>query len=152
DEPQTKKDPQSAYEPRSKPGIGQKFLEKFVGDWDVGKTFYPRMGDPARMNGECKQTMIHQGRFLQSEFTFNSQGDKTSGLGIIGFDGDSGKFTSVWTDARSTRMSFRQSQDKFDGEQIVLYGQSLGNDARGGFRTRTVTRLEDNGRKIVHRQ
>src|SRR5262249_21186003 len=80
------------------------------------------------------------------------QGDKTSGLGIIGFDGDSGKFTSVWTDARSTRMSFRQSQDKFDGEQIVLYGQSLGNDARGGFRTRTLTRLEDNGRKIVHRQ
>ena len=29
------KDPQASFEPRSKPGAGQKFLEKFVGDWDV---------------------------------------------------------------------------------------------------------------------
>src|SRR5215468_10476424 len=74
DPPAEKKDPQSTYEPRSKPGAGQKFLEKFVGDWDVVKTFYPRTGDPVRGKGECKQTMIHGGRFLRSEFTFG-QGD-----------------------------------------------------------------------------
>jgi hypothetical protein len=63
-----KKDPQSIYEPRSIPGAGQKFLEKFVGDWAVAKTFYPRTGDPVRQNGECRQTMIHEGRFLRSEY------------------------------------------------------------------------------------
>ena len=149
--PRDQKDPQSAYEPRSKPGAGQKFLEKFVGDWEVEKTFYPQTGDPVRAKGECKQTMIHEGRFLRSEFVFRQGDSQTTGTGLIGFEADSGLFTSVWTDSRSTRMSLRQSQDKFDGQEIVLYSRSLqeGKDAR---RSRTVTRLEDDGRKIVHRQ
>jgi hypothetical protein len=148
----TKKDPQSAYEPRSKPGAGQKFLEKFVGDWEVEKTFHPRTGDPVRTPGECKQTMIHEGRFLRSEFVFGRGDSRTTGTGTIGFESDTGLFTSVWTDSRSTRMSFRQGQDKFDGEQIVLYSQSLQDAGRDARRSRTVTRLEDEGRKIIHRQ
>ncbi len=39
--PAGQKDPQASYEPRSRPGAGQKFLEKFVGDWEVVKTFHP---------------------------------------------------------------------------------------------------------------
>jgi hypothetical protein len=148
---QDKKDPQSAYEPRSAPGIGQKFLEKFVGEWNVVKTFHPRSGDPVKMTGQCRQTMMHEGRFLRSEFVFGAGERKTTGLGIIGFETATGKFTSVWTDSRATRMSFRQSNDKFNGTEIVLFSQSLdsGNKER---RSRTTTRLEDNGRKIIHRQ
>src|SRR5262245_49152706 len=148
---QDKKDPQSAFEPRSNPGDGQKFLTKFVGDWDVVKTFHPRSGAPVRMKGECRQTMIHGGRFLQSEFVFYRDGEKTTGTGVIGFEAEAGKFTSVWTDSRSTRMSFRASETPFKSDEIVLFGQSLGagKDTR---RSRTVTRLEDQGRKIVHRQ
>jgi hypothetical protein len=149
---QDKKDPQSAFEPRSKPGVGQKFLEKFVGDWDVVKTFYPRSGNPVRTPGECRQTMIHEGRFLQSDFVFHAAGGKSTGQGVIGFETATGKFTSVWTDARATRMSFRQSDAPFDGKEIVLYARPLGSEARESLRSRTVTRLEDDGRKIVHRQ
>jgi hypothetical protein len=153
DEPaQPKKDPQSTFEPRSAPGAGQKFLEKFVGDWEVAKTFYPRAGEPARMKGECRQTMIHEGRFLRSEFTFQQGDTRTTGLGIIGFETGSGKFTSVWTDSRATRMSLRQSEEKFNGEEIVLFSRTLQEGGREARRTRTVTRLEDDGRKIVHRQ
>src|SRR5262245_1276851 len=114
-DPPPKKDPQSAIEPRSGPGSGQKFLEKFVGDWDVVKSFHPRSGDPVRAKGECKQTMMHEGRFLKSEFVFEGAQGKTTGLGIIGFDTTTGTFTSVWTDSRSTRMSFRAGKDKFNG-------------------------------------
>jgi hypothetical protein len=149
--PATPKDPQSAYEPRSGPGAGQKFLERFVGDWQVEKTFHPRAGEPARATGGCRQTMIHGGRFLQSEFTFTQGGATTTGLGLIGFEPATGKFTSVWTDSRAVRMSLRQSSEKFNGEEIVLLGRSL--EPGGEGRTsRTVTRLEDEGRKIVHRQ
>lgn len=109
--PKTAKDPQSSFEPRSQPGAGQKLLEKFAGDWDVVKTLYLRPGEPIRMTGTCRQTMRHDGRFLQSEFAFEQKGTKTTGLGLIGFEAETGKFTSVWTDSRSTRMSFRQSQD-----------------------------------------
>ncbi len=149
--PQDKKDPQAAVEPRSAPGAGQKFLEKFAGDWDVVKTFHPRSGDPVSAKGECKQAMIHDGRFLESKFVFHGDRGKSTGTGLIGFEASSGKFTSVWTDSRSTRMSLRQGKDKFNGEEIVLFGASLGEgtDTRP---SRTVTRLEDGGRKIVHRQ
>jgi hypothetical protein len=152
DDPPKRQDPQNTFEPRSGPGAGQKFLEKFVGDWDVVKTFYPRAGDPARQTGTCRQTMIHGGRFLQSEFVFGQGESKTTGLGLIGFEAQSGLFTSVWTDSRATRMSFRQSRDKFTGEEIVLFSKSLAEGGREARPTRTVTRLEDEGRKIVHRQ
>jgi hypothetical protein len=132
------KDPQSGYEPRSEPGEGQKFLEKFVGDWDVAKTFHPSSGDPVRQKGEVRQTMIHGGRFLQSDFTFRHADEKTTGTGLIGFDLASGLFTSVWIDSRSTRMSFRQGQEKFDGKQIVLHSRALGDDGKKGRVSRTV--------------
>jgi hypothetical protein len=146
------KDPQSTFEPRSAPGAGQKLLEKFVGDWDVEKTFHPRSGPAFRVKGTCKQTMIHQGRFLQSDFVFQQGETRTTGLGLIGFEADSGLFTSVWTDSRATRMSLRRSQERFNGKEIVLYSRSLADGGKEARRSRTVTRLEDEGRKIVHRQ
>jgi hypothetical protein len=152
-------DPQSTFEPRSDPGAGQKFLEAFAGDWAVAKTFYPRTGDPVKTPGTCRQTMIHAGRFLKSEFVFQSpvpgqkQGEETTGLGIIGWDAGTKKFTSFWTDSRSTRISIRESGEPFDGKQIVLVSRSLDEapsaDAR---KSKTITSLEDDGRKIVHRQ
>jgi hypothetical protein len=150
-QPPEKKDPQSAIEPRSGPGAGQKFLERFVGTWDVTKTFHPRSGEPVRAKGECRQEMIHGGRFLRSEFVFDGDSGKTTGTGLIGFEPESGLFTSVWIDSRRTGMSLRRSKDKFDGKQIVLHGASLdgGKETRS---SRTVTRLEEDGRKIVHRQ
>lgn len=150
--PEKRKDAQSAYEPRSGPGAGQKYLEKFVGDWEVTKTFYPRTGDPVRTKGECRQTMIHDGRFLQSEFTFDQDGKKTTGQGLVGFDAATGQFTTVWTDSRSTRMSLRQSQEPFDGKEIRLYSRSIDKEAQSSRQSRTASRLEANGDRIVHRQ
>ncbi|MFM8271926.1 MAG: DUF1579 family protein [Gemmata sp.] len=153
-QPDDKKDPQARFEPNSKPGEGQKFLEKFVGDWDVAKAFHPRGGgEPAKSTGTCRQTMVHGGRFLQSDFTFGAGDAQTSGTGLIGFEPETGKFTSTWIDSRQTRMSFRQGADKFDGKKIVLLGQALGEGPKDGARrSQTATTLEDGGKKIVHRQ
>lgn len=147
-----RQDPQSTYEPRSQPGIGQKFLEKLVGDWDVEKVFYPRSGEPIRAPGQCRQTMINDGRFLQSNFTFHDANGTTTGLGLTGFDPETGQFTTVWIDSRSTRMSLRQSKEKFNGEEIVLYSRSLQDSAPPVRTSRTNTHLENNGRRLIHRQ
>src|SRR5262249_33621211 len=88
--PLTPPDPQSAFEPRSAPGAGQKFLKRFVGRWDVEKAFYPRSGDPVRSKGKCVQTMMHGDRFLKSEFSFERKGSTETGTGIIGFDTNTG--------------------------------------------------------------
>jgi hypothetical protein len=150
--PAKDKDPQSQLEPRSGPGAGQKYLERFVGDWSVAKTFFPRSGEPAKSSGTCRQGMIHDGRFLQSDFTFESPSGKSTGMGLIGFEPASGKFTSVWTDSRQTRMSFRQSMDKFNGEEIVLYGTSFEPPAPEARKSKTVSKLEDGDKKLIHRQ
>jgi hypothetical protein len=147
---QERRDPQSSFEPRSEPGAGQKLLQKMAGDWEVVKTLYPQTGEPVRVKGECRQTMIHDGRFLQSNFIFHDAGGLTTGLGLIGFDSDSGHFTSVWTDSRSTRMSIRQSQEPFNGDEIVLVSRSLRTPSPLSS-SRTVSRLEDDGRKLIHR-
>jgi len=152
DPPKAQKDAQSKFEPRSGPGVGQKFLKRFVGDWEVAKAFYPRTGEPVRTEGTCRQTMIHDGRFLQSEFVFQQGETKSTGMGIIGFESETGLFTSFWTDSRRTKISLRQSHEPFDGKQIVLFSKSLDAREKEERTSRTVTRLEDEGRKIVHRQ
>src|SRR5206468_3101675 len=102
--------------------------------------------------GTCTQTMIHGGRFLQSDFKFGVGDNVTTGTGVIGFDSSTGKFTSTWFDSRSTRFSLRQSSEKFDGKQITLVGVGLSTDEKTPRKSRTVTTLEDDGKKIVHRQ
>jgi Protein of unknown function (DUF1579) len=149
---QGKKDPQSQFEPRSNAGAGQKFLAKFVGEWNVVKSFFPQSGEPFRVKGQCRQTMIHDGKFLQSDFTFGEGEAKTTGLGLIGFEAASGLFTSVWTDSRATSMSLRQSKDKFNGEEIVLFSKSLNDGGKAQRVSRTVTRLDLSGSMLIHRQ
>jgi hypothetical protein len=145
-------DAQSRFEPRSKPGAGQAFLKRFVGDWNVEKSFFPASGEPIRVHGTCRQTMIHDGRFLQSEFQFGDGQNKSTGLGLIGFQSETDRFTSIWTDSRSTKTSFRQSAAPFDGNQIVLESRSLENEPSDGRKSRTVTVLLENDAKIRHQQ
>ena len=153
-QPPDKKDPQNAFEPRGKPGAGQKFLERMAGDWAVAKAFHPSGGgEPSRTTGECRQTMIHGGRFLRSEFTFAADGGASTGTGLIGYEPQTDRFTSVWIDSRQTRMSLRQSEGKFGGAEIVLFGAGLEGAAKegaakAGRRSKTVTRLEADGQDL----
>jgi hypothetical protein len=143
---------QERYEPPAGPGVGQAFLETFEGDWSVERNFYPPSGGaPTRATGECAQRMVQDGRFLESRFTFHVDGKTTTGTGISGFDPQTGLFTTFWFDSRSTRFSVRQSREPFDGKQIVLYSVSLGGSGTGRT-SRTVTHMENEGNRIVHRQ
>src|SRR5277367_3234502 len=87
------------YEPQNATGAGQKLLGQFAGDWDLVKTFFPMNGKPIVTKGTCKQYMIQDGKFLQSDFTFfSSDGSKSTGTGISGFDPATNRFTTVWYD------------------------------------------------------
>ena len=114
------------YEPPNAAGAGQKLLAQFAGDWDLVKTFFPANGKPIVTKGTCKQYMIQDGKFLQSDFTFiNADGTKSTGTGISGFDSKTNRFTTVWYDSRQTTMSIRQSDGTFDGRNIVLWDTPL---------------------------
>jgi hypothetical protein len=145
------RDPQSVREPENGPGDGQKFLKKLAGDWNVVKKFYPRSGNPVEVMGHCRQVMIHDGRFLQCDFVFQQNGKSVTGLSIVGFDPDTQKFTSFWTDSRSTRISIRQSAEPFDGKTLILHGRELSPGKPDRSESTTESRLEDGGKKIVPR-
>jgi len=139
------------YEPQNAPGAGQRLLAQFVGNWDVVKTFFPVNGKPIVSKGSCKQYMIQAGKFLESDFTFlNTDGAKSTGTGISGFDSKTNRFTTVWFDSRQTTMSIRQSDGTFDGKNIVLWSTALDPDNPG---RKTVARahLEENGQLLLHR-
>ena len=139
------------YEPSNAPGAGQKLLAQFAGDWDVVKTFFPMEGKPRETKGTCKQFMIQDGKFLQSDFTFfEADGSKTTGTGISGFDSKTNRFTTVWYDSHQTTMSIRQSDGTFDGKNIVLWTTPLDTEHPG---RKTVARahLEEDGRVLLHR-
>ena len=148
------KDVQQRYEPPSGPGAGQAFLKTFEGEWTVERNFYPPSGGaPSKATGEATQKMVQDGRFLESDFTFHTpDGKTTSGVGISGFDPQTGLFTTFWYDSRSTRFSVRQSREPFDGKQIVLYSVSLGGSHGQEHTSRTVSYLEDGGKRLIHRQ
>ncbi|HEX3986486.1 MAG TPA: DUF1579 family protein [Acidobacteriaceae bacterium] len=138
--------------PPNAPGAGQKLLAQFVGNWDVVKTFFPRNGPPRVSKGWCRQYMVQDGEFLESDFTFsNPDGTRGTDTGISGFDSKTNRFTTVWFDSRQTTMSIRQSDGTFDGKNIVLYATALDPDDPG---RKTVARahLEDNGRVLLHRR
>ena len=142
---------QGEYEPNVAPGAGQALLSRFEGDWEVVKTFFPAQGEPIRTQGKCRQKMIQNGHFLQSDFTFfEKDGSTSTGTGISGFDPKSNRFTTVWYDSRQTTMSFRQSDGTFDGKDIVLWATPVDPDHPG---RKTVARahLEENGQLLLHR-
>jgi len=139
------------YEPPTEAGAGQKLLAQYSGDWDMTKTFFPATGTPVVTKGTCKQYMIQDGKFLQSDFTFfNADGTKSTGTGISGFDAKTNKFTTVWYDSEKTSMSIRQSDGTFDGKTIILWATSLDPD-RPGHKSVARAHLEDNGHTLVHR-
>ncbi len=138
------------YEPPSAPGAGQQLLAKFVGNWDVVQTFYPKTGKPIATKGTCKQYMVQDGKFLESDFTFyRPDGKTTTGTGISGFDPKTNRFTTVWFDSRQTTMSIRQSDGTFDGKNIALWSTPLDPDHPG---RKTVARahLEQDGRVLIY--
>jgi Protein of unknown function (DUF1579) len=139
------------YEPPNAAGAGQRLLAQFTGDWDVARTFFPMNGKPIVTKGTCKQYMIQDGKFLQSDFTFfNPDGTKSTGTGISGFDPKTNRFTTVWFDSRQTTMSIRQSDGTFDGKNIVLWTTPIDTEHPG---RKAVARahLEEDGRLLLHR-
>ncbi len=139
------------YEPPSAAGAGQKLLEQIAGDFDMTKTFFPATGKPTVTKGTVKQFMVQGGKFLESDFTFfDPDGSKSTGVGIIGFDAKTNKFTSFWYDSTKTSFSIRQSDGTFDGKTITLLATSLDPD-RPGRKSVARMHLEDDGKVLVHR-
>jgi len=125
-------------EPANAPGAGQKLLAQSAGEWNFLKTFFPVDRPPIVTKGVCEQYMVQDGKFLESDFTFlNSDGRKSTGTGISGFNSKTNRFTALWFNSRQRTMSIRQSDGTFDGKNHSPLGHGHRSGSSGTEDPRT---------------
>lgn len=89
----------------SKPGPSHRLLDLFVGEWDATITFWsgPR-AEPQVSRGRSSVEWILGKRFIKEDFTGELAGEKFQGLGIMGFDNGSRRFSNVWMESTGTAL------------------------------------------------
>lgn len=114
---------EDAFTKYSKPGAEHKMLAKFAGTWKAHVKFWIKPGEaPDESDGVMKKKMILGGRFLQEDYSGEAAGQKFIGMGLVGYDLQKKKFTSIWTDTMST--SIMHSLGTYDAEAKTFNYQS----------------------------
>lgn len=106
DKPKIEKAPAPAVDPMmeaSSPGGAHKLMEQYVGEWDaVVKLWMDPSAEPMVSKGKGSNTLIFGGRYLESRFKGDFQGEAFEGIGYMGYDNVQKKFVNFWIDSSST--------------------------------------------------
>jgi hypothetical protein len=107
------------------PGAPHKALDALVGEWNAEAKFWMTPDAPP---SECKGTAtvrsIHDGRFVQEEFSGDFMGQPFKGLGITGYDNMKKKYVSTWTDNMSTAIMTTEGTADSSGKKFTFHGKA----------------------------
>ena len=108
----------------SKPGASHQLLDVFAGAWDVKITFWsdPKAA-PQDSQGSSQLTWILGNRFLKEDFTGDVLGESYQGLGLMGYDAASRRFTTVWLDSLNTAIAMQKGSYLPDTNTFELTGE-----------------------------
>ena len=85
------------------PGKEHELLKRYVGEWVVDVTVWPKPGAPAQMSkGTMKNQLIFDGRYVKCDFEGTMGGMTFKGLEVIGYDLFKKMYTTFWIDSWST--------------------------------------------------
>ena len=84
------------------PGEPHKILHQMVGDWETTGTDITNPASPVETKGSAKFESILGGRFVQQKFFGMAHGQKFEGVGMMGYDNQQKKYTSIWIDSMGT--------------------------------------------------
>lgn len=131
------------YKKVGTPGEPHKLLAKLEGSW-VTRTRGWMEPDkpPLESSGTCEQRLILDGHYLQQLYTGDMMGQPFSGINLLGFDNQSGKYESVWLDSMSTGIFYFVGPGSADGRTITQEC-SYDDPVKGPSVWRTVTRIKD---------
>jgi len=133
----------AAYSKLAIPGAPHKLLADMTGSWST-KTKYWMEPDkpPMESAGTCEQKMLLDGRFLQQEYTGEMMDRSFNGIGITGYDSNTGKYVSTWMDNMSTAILYFEGTAEADSKtitQTALYDDPI----KGPMVWRSVTKIVD---------
>jgi len=84
-------------------GAQHEQLAAFVGEWDAKVTLWMDPAAPPQVSaGAESATAIYDGRFVQTRFNGDYQGQPFEGTSVMCYDNVRGKYTSIWFDSMST--------------------------------------------------
>jgi len=129
------------------PGENHKFLEYFVGDWDVtAKTWMKPGAEPEVSKGENTSKMILGGRFLKSHMKGTMMGMPFEGLSITGYDNFKKECVTMWIDNAGT--GIYQTSGTMDKASKTRTETGLWDDLMTGgkIKVRWVTKIIDDNK------
>jgi len=125
-------------------------LYKLAGHWSVQVRMHDAAGgEPTDVRGAARNTMILDGRALQSEFKGDFMGQPFVGLGLDGYDMDKEQHFSIWMDSTNTGVTHDSGECNHDGQDVVTY-RGEGKDPATGktLKTRSILTLRSSSRYL----
>lgn len=113
------------------PGDAHKKLEPMVGTFDVKvKMWMDPSKLPEETAGKAENRWVLGNRYVQQGFEGTAMGQPFSGMGFMGYDNITKKYTGTWIDSMSTAMM--NSTGKLDATGKVMTLTAMVNDPMTG--------------------
>ncbi len=117
-------DPMQRMMAAATPGAAHKFLDTFVGTWDLTTRVWMEPGaPPAESNGTAEVRWILEGRYLEDVTTGSMMGMPLHGRGISGYDNMKKKYVAIWIDNMSTAISTMEGSLDETGRVLTYHGR-----------------------------
>jgi hypothetical protein len=144
--PEAPQDPAAqmeAWRTLSRPGEQHKYLEHFVGDWDVTMKVY--MAGPGSGAMESKGTAsvkwVLGGRYLLEEYQGSMMGMPYDGMGMTGYDKGKNLYVTTWASTVDTQLLVLSGSrnpvtgvfdyyGEMDEPMMNVFGRTIRNEVR----------------------
>jgi Protein of unknown function (DUF1579) len=109
----------------SNPGEGHKFLDQFVGKWDLVTRMWMEGPDkpPNETKGASESKWVLEGRFLLEESTGQMMGMPYKSLNYIGFDNYKKKYVLSYIDSMGTAMYTGEGKLDPSNKVMTVFGK-----------------------------
>ncbi|HWB05291.1 MAG TPA: DUF1579 domain-containing protein [Verrucomicrobiales bacterium] len=106
------------------PGAPHKFLEGFIGEWEVHTKMWMQPGaDPMESDGTASAKWILGKRFVETTIKSTMMGQPFEGRSISGYDNLKKVYTSFWIDNMGTAMTTTTGKLGDDGKTLTSKGK-----------------------------
>lgn len=124
------------------PGESHELLSTLEGQWTYKSKMWSRDAEePTEFTGTTTNTIIMGGRYLQQSTRGEMMGQKFEGMGITGYDNNTGEFVASWIDNFGTGL--QKAVGKGTGDGFVLLTEFFNPYSKQEERHRWVTRITD---------
>jgi len=106
------------------PGPGHKYLDQFVGKWDVVVRAWMDVGKPPmESKGTCDARWIMDGRFVYTEMTGQLMGMPFKGVDLIGYDNYKKRYVISHVDNMGTSISTGEGKLDLSKQVMTAFGK-----------------------------